>query len=254
MSLDVIKATKATKRATLLTGPSGVGKTHQFRTLHEKGLKGLYVDVEAKVSSLQDLDFDVFLIRNLDIPLNINEAKQMLSSGSSDFFKMTQYIKNEDHEYDFVYFDSLMRFSDKLHHYVKHIQGESGFDIWNNYGERMHMLFQQLVSLASPEWKKPVHVIATCGLQMGKDWKNVRTEQPVMMGNVAPPRLDYYFDDVIRLAKDSNADTGEVEYIAYLSGTREITAKVSAPSGIELPPKISSPNLYNLYKKLGVVN
>ena len=247
--LNIIKITTGGKRAMLLKGPSGVGKTFQFRKLHEAGLKGLVADVEAKPATIEDLDPDVFLLRALDVPTTPMEKQHMLADGSSDFMRLVEYLRSDDHDYDFVYFDSLMRYADVLVDYLKDVRGLTGFDLWGALGKKMKIALRMLVGLTSVEFPKPVHVIATWGVEISTDWRGRRFEQPVIQGKMVTPWIDYMFDDVIRLAKEENAETGDVRFIAYTGGTGEFDAKVSS-GAISLPQKIEDPSIARIIEVL----
>lgn len=246
--IDVIKPARGSKRTILLMGPSGVGKTHQFRTLSDGGMCGLYVDVEAKLTSIVDLDPDTFLIRAPDIPLTPEDKQAMLRAGASDFIKLCDYVRAGDHPYDFIYLDSLMRFADALAGYLEHVLRLSGYDLWGAYAKKMKQMLKLLTGLASVEWPRPVHVVATCGVEIGKDWRGRVMEQPLLDGKVIPPAISYYFDDVLRLGKDESVD-GCVSYVAYTGGTSEFNAKVSS-GRVRLPHKILDPNLHNIIAAL----
>lgn len=250
MPINVVKVKRHQgKRSILLMGPSGTGKTYQFRTLIEGGMRGLYVDVEAKLRSIEDLEPEAFFVRALDMPLTPKEKASMIASGASDLIQLFDTIRFEEHEWEFVYFDSLMRYGDHLLNYLENTRGISGFDMWRMFGKKMSRMLVTLCNLSSPEYKKPVHVIGTWGVEMSTDWRNRRFEQPVVEGKMVRPRIPYYFDDVLRLAKHENAETGDVAFIAYTGGTSEFDAKVSS-GAIKLPPKILDPNLFEIIEVL----
>jgi ATP-dependent transcriptional regulator len=248
-SIKIVKAQEMIRRTMLLKGPSGAGKTYQFRTLVARGMNGLYADVEAKLASVRDLDPDLFLLRALDVPLTVDEKQRMLRSGESDFMALCDFLRSRDHSYDFVYFDSLMRYADKLVNFLRHGKGLSGYDLWGAFGEKMRVVLETLVSLASPEHPKPVHVIATWGVEVGQDWQGKRAIQPIIDGKMVGPRIDYYFDDVLMLWKKEDAATGKLQYLAYTGGTQEFSAKVSAGPGV-LPAIIEAPDLGRILEVL----
>lgn len=239
---NIVRAERRNKRTILLKGASGTGKTFQFRTMAQAGLKGLYADVEAKLPTIEDLDPEIFLLRAVDIPLTPADKKRMLTGGESDFIKLCDFLRSPDHDYDFVYFDSLMRFSDELVAYLKYQRGLSGFELWGVFGEKMRMALKTLVSLASIDHPRPVHVIATWGVEVGSNWEGKRAIQPIVDGKMVGPRIDYYFDDVLMLTKREDAVTGQQEFLAYTGGTGEFSAKVSS-AGKQCPPVITDPNL-----------
>lgn len=246
----IVKATKGSGRRTiLLTGASGTGKTYQFRTLVEGGLRCLYVDVEAKSTSVDDVIEHKYLIRNLDVPLNPHEKQQMLHEGTSDLTLLCDGIRYDEHDFDVVYFDSLMRYSETLVHHLKHNAKLSGYDLWGVFAEKMKMALVMLTSMASDEYKRPVHVIGTWGVEMGRDWKGQALQLPIVDGKVVGPRIPYFFDDVIHLVKNEDAETKTINFIAYTAGTQSFTAKVSAGPG-KVPPIVGEPNLFKIIEHI----
>lgn len=237
------------KRTVLLTGASGTGKTYQYGTLVRGGWRGLYADVEAKLPSINELEPELFCIRNPDFPLTPDQKSAMLRTDSSDLLTLVQLLKSSDHPYDFLYFDSMMRYSDHLLSFLRHTKGLTGYDLWGAFGEKMKTVLIAILGLTDPKLPKPVHVIATWGVEMGLDWRGRRMEQPLVDGKVVGPRIPYFFDDVIRLAKEEDAEDGTVEFLAYTSGTPEFVAKVSSGTS-KLPAKITNPNLFNMITAL----
>jgi hypothetical protein len=243
---EIIKVQKqASKRSVLLTGPSGTGKTYQYRTLVEGGRRGLYVDVEKKIPTIADLEPEMWPIHNLDMPLTPTDKQEMLAEGSSDLIKVFDYLRTADHPFDFVYFDSMMRYGKKLLHKLKHEDKLGGYDLWGFYGYKLGKALEVLVSLASVEQAKPVHVVATWGVKIGKDWRDRRLEQPIVDGKMVGPDIPYYFDDVIRLSREEDAETGDNQFYAYTGGTAEFSAKISS-GVVEIPQKIEDPNLHRI--------
>jgi hypothetical protein len=94
----------------LLMGPSGTGKTFQFRKLVDGGWKGLYVCIGEHIYTIQDLNPDTYYIAKPDIPLSPMDRKPQ----EQDFLAMLDYLRSDEHDYDFVYFDSLMNYADLL--------------------------------------------------------------------------------------------------------------------------------------------
>lgn len=237
--LHIVKPAASDKRCVLLKGPSGTGKTYQFRTLVEGGLRGLYVNVNEHYRSLDGLDFDIFQVTKYDIPLTPGER----NPDKQDVIKMIMALRGDDHPYDFIFFDSLMSFSDKLVWYLKHIRNLGGYELWGEFGERMRMCLELLVGLSSPSLPKPVHVIGTWGVEKAANWEGQTSIVPLVDGKVVGPRVDYFFDDVFMLRKKLT-DDGKAEFYAYTAG-KEFDAKVSAGNG-KFPPVIASPNLHRM--------
>ncbi len=235
----------------LLKGPSGTGKTHQFRTLLEgttrsdgtqvPGLKVLYACVDEHTGTIEDLDYDMWPIVTVDVPLMPSEK----NPAQQDFIKMMDFLRSDQHDYDAVYFDSLMNYADRLVAYLKHSARLSGYELWGTFAEKMKKMLELLVSLTKPVHPKPVHVFATWGVEVNQDWEGNRAIVPICDGKVVGPRIDYFFDDVLMLRKKHVKETDEIKYIAYTGGTHEFDAKVS--SGVrKLPTVIESPNLFRI--------
>ena len=241
----IIKPEKRAKRTILLKGPSGVGKTFQFRTLVEGGMRGLYACAEEHTGTLSDLEYDEWPLRPsyLDIPLMPLEKKVE----KQDFMLLMDYLRSDEHDYDFVYLDSLMNYADELQNYLKYEKRLTGFEFWGMFGTKMKQLLKLLVSLARPIHPKPVHVIATWGVEISQDWEGKRAIVPVVDGKMVGPRIDYAFDDVLMLRKRENAEG--VQYVAYTGGTHEFDAKVSS-AVVKLPNPIADPNLFRILQKI----
>lgn len=243
----ITKPKRKSKRAILLKGPSGTGKTYQFRTLVEGGLRGLYGCVDEHVGTLEDLEYDSWPIVKVDVPLSPVDKQPE----EQDFILMMDFLRTEDHGYDFVYLDSLMNYADALIFHLKHVQRLTGYDLWGVFGEKMKMMLKLLVSLTKPEQPSPLHVIATWGVEIGQDWEGKRSIIPIVDGKMVGPRIDYFFDDVLMLRKKESAEEG-VQFVAYTGGTHEFDAKVSSGL-VQVPPVWAAPNLYRLLEKFGSV-
>lgn len=202
-------------------------------------MKGLYVHVNEHYGTIEDLDFDMFPVRALDIPLTPTDK----DPNKQDLVKLLDYVREGKHPYDYVFVDSLMRWADDLVWYLKHVVKLTGYDLWGAFAEKMKMLIRSLVSLTDISLPKPVHVIATWGVEINQDWEGKRAIVPVVDGKVVGPRIDYYFDDVLMLRKQALGD--EIQYVAYSGGTHEFDAKVSSGK-IKLPTVILKPNLYRI--------
>lgn len=243
-----MKPRKLVKRAILLKGPSGCGKSFQFRKLVEGGWKGLYVCVDENMGTVEDLDPDTWFINTFDVPLMPSEK----NSETQDFIRLMDFLRSDQHDYDFVYFDSFMAFGDAMLHDLEFNKRFTGFELWGTFGKRMKMALKLLTSLRKATQIKPLHVIATWGVEVDQDWEGKRAIVPVVDGKMVGPRIDFFFDDVLMLRKKPNSD-GEVQYVAYTGGTSEFDAKVS--SGInKLPAVIAQPDLYRIINKaMGVL-
>lgn len=248
----IIKPQHRAKRAVLLKGPSGAGKTYQYRTLAEGGWRGLLVNINEHMETLQGLDVDLFPIQQLDYPLMLSER----NPDKQDLVKLMEFLKSGQHEYDFVYFDSLMRYADDLAAYLAYERKLGGFDLWKMFGEKMKRVLKDLVSLANPTMAKPLHVVGTWGVEVAQDWEGKRAIVPIVDGKMVGPRIDYYFSDVLMLRKQQDA-TGAIKYVMYTQGTHEFDGKVSA-AAVKLPAIIADPNLFRIIQLItqnsGVAN
>jgi len=239
----IVKPKKLARRSVLLKGPSGVGKSYQFIKLIEGGWNGLYVHVSEHTGTVDYIDPDMWPMKRVDVPLSLAEKSDMLRDESSDFMLMMEMLRTTDHGYDFVFFDSLMNYSEALESYLKHDRRLTGFDLWGLFGEKMKVMLRLLVSLTEPTQAHPIHVIGTWGVEVGQDWEGKRQTQPIVSGKMVGPRIDYMFDDVLMLGRNVGPD-GNEQYVMYTKPTHEFSAKISSP--IDLPPVVADPDLYKL--------
>jgi hypothetical protein len=242
----IVKPQHKSKRSILLKGPSGAGKTFQYRLLLEGGLKGLYACCNEHVGTIEDLDYDHWPIEQVDVPLLPSEK----SPSKQDFILMMDFLRTADHGYDFVFFDSLMNFSDATLDMLRHGKRLTGYDLWGVFALKMKKTLDLLISLTKPTQKSPLHVIATWGVEVDQDWEGKRAIVPLIDGKKVGPRIDYAFDDVLMMRKKETPEG--VQHIAYTGGTHEFDAKVS--SGVVKMPAIwADPNLYKMLEKFGSV-
>lgn len=241
----IVRKRRKPKRSILLKGPSGSGKTYQYRCLHNAGLKGLYASVDEHWGTIDDLDPDPWIINNVDVPLMPMDRNPSVQ----DFTRLIDFMRSDQHEYDFLYFDSLMNFSQTLVRTLKYEHNLRGYDLWGAFGDKMERALLMLVSLTNPDLPRPVHVIATWGVEVGQNWEGRRHVVPIVDGKVVGPRIDYKFDDVIMLQKQVNNETTANEFVAHLTGTPEFDAKVSS-GALSLPPIWPNPDLSKLIAKL----
>ena len=203
----------------------------------------MYAHVSEHLETIADLDPDMVVLKQLDIPLLPTER----NPDKQDLIRMIDYLRTGDHPYDFVYIDSLMRYAQDLCSWIKyeHPKKPSGYDLWMMFGEKMRKVLRLLVGLTEADLPKPVHVICTWGVEVAQDWEGKKAIVPVVDGKMVGPHIDYAFDDVLMLRKQQDAATGNVMYIAFTGGTHEFDAKVS--SGAQtLPTTIANPNLYRI--------
>ena len=245
----IVKPQKKSKRSILLKGPSGCGKTFQFRKLLAGGMKGLYACVGEHVGTIEDLTYDHWPIAQVDIPLMPSEK----APSKQDFILLMDFLRTADHGYDFVFFDSLMNFAERLLNELKYGKRLTGFELWGVFAEKMRMMINLLVSLAEPTQKAPLHVIGTWGVEVDQDWEGKRAIVPLIDGKKVGPKIDYAFDDVLMLRKRQDPASGEIEFLAYTGGTHEFDAKVSSGT-VKMPPVWADPDLFKMLQKFGSVS
>ena len=242
------------KRATLLVGPSGVGKTHQCRTLIEGGMNVLYVSTEMKQASISDLKFDTFHVKTYDFPISAEEKTRLTRTNGSDVIDLFDFLRKEDHGYDVCYFDSIMRYARKQFEYLRNtVKSKGGApDTLRAYGllaDKMQAFLDIISQVTNGGTAKhPVHFIGTWGVEIGTDWQGKRRIQPIMDGKVVGPVIDYHFDDVFMLGCDEDISSGDQSFVLSTMGTKEYDAKRS--SHIKIPARISNPNLFNIIEVL----
>ena len=244
------------KRMILILGDSGTGKTYQFRTLVEAGLKCLYVSTEMKQSSISDLDVETFHVKTFDFPETPKEKAALLRTKQSDVMELFDALRTEEHGYDVVYFDSIMRYASKMFDYLKSkVVAQSGeADTRKAYlifGNKMGAFLETLGELSNGGTaKQPVHFVGTWGVEIGQDWQGRRQIQPIVDGKMTGPTINYAFDEVLMMGCNENPATGEQTFEMYTMGNKEFSAKKSAPPGLNIPPKLVNPNLADLIKVL----
>jgi hypothetical protein len=247
LASKIVTGTALQRRAVLLKGASGTGKTYQYRTLVAEGYHPLYVDVEGKMPTIEDLNPPKWAIRHLDVPLLPTEVERMIQADQSDVAALVRYIELGQHEYDVVYFDSIMRYAEDLAAYLRYEKKLTGYDLWGIFAEKMRWVTKQITRLTSAT--KPVHVVVTTGVELSTDWQGQRAVVPLIDGRAYAPRIDYYFDDVLYLSKRTNAASQLPEYVMYTQGTAEVPAKISS-GGETVPPLIVNPSLGKLLRQL----
>ncbi len=238
------------KRTMLLEGPSGVGKTHQYRTLIEGGMKVLMASTEFKLSTIKDLKPDVWPITDFDFPTSGAEKEAILRRGSANVIALFDYMRSGEHEYEVLYFDSLMRYAWKLFELLrtttKNASGAADtLRAYGVFGTKMKVLLDLISSLTdSTGSKKPVHFIATWGVERAQDWEGRNQIVPVIDGKATGPLIDYCFDDVLMMRMESD---GRVKkYTMHTAGGNTFAAKVSKPAGVAIDEVIENPNLFKL--------
>jgi len=234
------------KRMILVEGPSGVGKTHQCRTLIEGGMKVLVPSTERKLSTIKDLEPDVWPITDFDFPTTGVEKAAILKRGSENVIALFDYLRAGDHTYDACYFDSMMRYAWKLFELLRSTtKNEAGkadtLRAYGVFGTKMKVFLDLIASVTDGTTsKRPVHFIGTWGVERGQDSQVV----PVIDGKQIGPLVDYHFDDVLMLRMEN--DGRDKKYTMHTAGESTFAAKVSAPPNIKVPEVIENPNLFKL--------
>lgn len=244
-------------RSMLLEGPSGVGKTWQYinlvKGLPEKGMPGmrvLYGSTERKFKTIEHLNPEVWPIKNYDFPLDVGEKSRIQGeSGGFSLIDVFDYLRREDHPYDAFYFDSFMRYAWKmLESLFTTVVNSAGvpdtLKAYGMFGRKMQMVFDKVGDLTDASVaKKPIHFIGTWGVERDVDFEGKKMEMPIVGGRMVQPVVNYYWDDVLHLRMEGG------ERVAYTSPDYMRDAKVSSGL-VDLPAKISNPNLFRLIKVL----
>jgi len=242
------------RRMMLLEGPSGVGKTHQARTLIEGGMKVLIASTERKLSTIKDLAPDVWPITDFDFPVTGEEKTRILKGGQENVIALFDYLRDSEHKYDVLFFDSLMRYAWKLFELLrsttKNKEGKMDtLKAYGIFGTKMKVLLDLISSLCdSTGSKRPVLFVGTWGVERGQDWQGRSQVVPVVDGKTTGPLIDYHFDDVLMLRMESSGR--EKKYTMHTAGEAGFAAKVSKPAGVDVPSVIEDPNLFKLIKLL----
>ena len=246
-------ADKRSRRTILLTGKSKTGKTHQFRTLCEAGLKPLYVTVERKASTIADLDFDVWPIRNVAFPLSADEKADILASdnGQESVIALLDYLRREPHTYDFVYFDSMMRYCFKsLEHLLATTYSEKdgnthkldGRRAYGLFGRKTKLMLDLFADVADVTAKHPAHFIAT--------WGTDASDRLIVGGQIVDENtVAFHFEDVYHLELLED-DDGVRKHVMHTKGNERYLAGYSAPVGVRLDDTIVEPSLYDVITTL----
>ena len=263
MTLPITKlsSNKRSGRLILLQGRSGTGKTYQGGLLMQAGMRVLWASVERKLATIQHLEPEVWPIMGVDFPLDAQEKHAMLNTPvppeghcASDVIKLLDYLRNEDHPYDVVYFDSGMRYTWRLlEHLISTTTTTQGDKdprrAFLHYGKKVKMLLDKLTDLTDASTAKhPMHVVFTWGISPDKDESGRQLWLPVVDGNMVGPTIPYNFDDVLTLKALADYTTGEYKYVMETRATHDHDGKVSSP--VNLPPVIESPNLASVIKTL----
>ncbi len=269
--IDINKMTndRRGKRMILNVGPSGVGKTGQYRTLVDlvdpwcrgdvapdyrkdmEPMKVLYASTEFKANTIADLEPEVFVLKGYDFPTDAREKQEMLQKGQSDMMALFDYLRAGEHEYDVVFIDSGWKYTTKQLEYLlaTTISKQGNKDPIRAYGKferKGKAFFNTLPTLTMPETsKRPVHVIVTWGIKVGVDWRDMKSVVPAIEGKALNGLIEYNFDDVFMMQCEKDyMDGGRQDYVLYTMGTDEFVGKKSSP--LPLPPRIVDPNLFDI--------
>lgn len=248
-SKSVVKPLVQPKQSMILEGPSGTGKTYQFRTLVEAGMRGLYVSTEMKVRTIADLNPDIWYIERPDFPLSAADK----NPGIQDLMRLIDFLRTPDHGYDFVYVDSGMRYASDLLKYLRREKRLTAQELWSSFAEKLETALELLPTLTDPKHPAPVHVVVTWGVETDTDWQGVRSIQPIIDGKRVKPKINYWFDHVLYLEMLDDVVTGESKYVMHTRGKQGFAAKVSSGM-VKFPAVIESPNLATIIKAIEAGN
>lgn len=250
----------------VLEGPSGSGKTRQMRSLVKGGLNVLLASAEKKKGTLRDLTFDEWVIEDYDFPLNAQEKGELVKAGEASgkvgMIQLLDMLRYEDHPYDAVFIDSYMQIVMRRFFLLAfenpRISAKTGNpDVLAAYGllgNKTRIEMDLLKTLTDPSsFKRPVHVVATWGVEQGEDWEGKTNVVPIADGKMVRPIVPYNFDHVFHL-KAKEVSEGQIQYVMYTARTHQFDAKYSA-GGVKLPPIIDLTDdkvtLYDVLSKLG---
>jgi len=252
----VTKVTKVSGRLVLLEGPTGVGKTFQYRTLYEGGLKILVASGERKLKTIEDLLLktgeDVYTIEDFDYPDPSQPAdyERLKKSPQRNLYQLLSMLRHEEHEYDVLYIDSFMRIMWRM---LMHISATNpNADRRSDFmplGRKAKNALDHLATLTDATvMKRPMHVVATWGVESELDpIDGGKKLMPSMDGTKIAPVVAYYFDDVILLRAKLDENGGTV-YTANVQANPQFDAKVS--SVVKLQSPLVNPNLFRIIKAL----
>lgn len=254
----------STKRTVLLEGSSGTGKTKQFEFLVNgapehgdagKGYSVLLCSTERKLTTLDHLDKSVYTVDVFDYPdpRNPNEvAAYVGSTVPRNLCQLIHLLRKEDHGYDVLFIDSLMRWTMRL---LWRIGGTNeNPDARSDYvifGRKVQGMLDDLATLTDPTMmKRPLHVVATWGVEKGEDWEGYQKQTVAIDGKKVGPNVPYFFDDVLMLKAEAQDGKDEPLYCAYTRASQKWDAKVSGNVPPGWPAKFAPFNLYKAMKWL----
>src|SRR3990172_9603930 len=232
----IIKPEKADKTTTLLMGRSGVGKTYQYRKLHEAGFKILVIASERKLLTIAGLKPDIVMIDNFDFPTSKGEVVQ------SDLLDVFNYLRTPGHKYDLVFWDGPMRWSEDLSDYLSSVKRLSGYDLWGIFAKKVEKALKHFTLLADPASPVPVHVVATWGVEHDKDWQANKSAVPIIDGQRVKPRISFWFDNVLYVEKLDDVIIGTSKFVLNTTGSGRFEAKISI-GALKFDAVIENPNL-----------
>jgi AAA domain-containing protein len=243
----ITKPLAQTRFSFMVKGPSGVGKTRQAGFLIENGFKVLYIDSENKAATIAHLAPDIWRVKAPDFP--VRKSDVMLAE--QDLYRAFEFLHSADHGYDVAYWDGPMRWCEDLLEYLRRVKQLSGLDLWSAFAEKVEKAMKQFMALTSPDLPAPVHVVATWGVEMDKDWAGNRAAVPLMDGQKVKPKLNYFFDHVLYLEKLDDPVNGGSDFVMHTTGTGRFEAKVSSGT-VAFPAQLKNKdaNLALIIRKL----
>ena len=241
----ITKPLKQIRWGSLLLGASGRGKTFQYRTLVDAGYKPLYLASEKKAGTIADLNPDTIVVGKPDYPIR----EQGAAAGESDLFDIFQWLLTGKHDYDVVFWDGPMRECEDLLTYLKEVKNLGGQDLWGAFAEKCEKMVKKYISLTNPSLPKPIHVIATWGVEKEKDWTGTIGVQPLVDGQKFKPRMPYLFENILGLDRVMDPVSATEDYVMYTMPTKGMDCKISA-GGIKFPAIIKQPSIGAILRRL----
>jgi hypothetical protein len=162
----------------VLHGPAGAGKTYSVRTCPGKAL---ILSNEAGLLSLRDQQIDVIEVGN-----------------RSDLREAYAFLKGGNHDYEWIFFDSLTEMGEAVLTEQKAIHNDGRAA----YGETKDIL----INLVRLFRNLPLHVVFICSQGRSADEEGIVDRRPLLPGPKLSNRLPYLVDLTLALETAVDAD------------------------------------------------
>lgn len=247
------RKTKMAKSSWLLIGPTGSGKTTQFRTF--PGKKFCYLFDPNAESSLAGVEYDKAEFfpepGELDFfPRSIKKGGTIKRQGDRPKQAPHQYVDwckdiNQRWDdgffkrYDSLLLDSATTFGKALMDVTQHLQEDVGSeDMRNDYqlaGTRMTNAFRQLMSL-------PCHVLICAHNTMIQDELTSRIFKRILMPGSARDTVPLLCENVLITSVEVDRQTRKASYLAQTKPDRENPICRTAIRGLDFQHDITIPD------------